>query len=278
MSSPEREKGATSAAPSRQWFSGVGLIEPIEQVPQDPLGHAPHHADRGHEGRRRSRRAGNFHLHCRLPLVAEVSKWKPGGRGDLGIEREVRSSHQAEDVGTNGDRGKRPGSRIHVVEHAEEGRPGQPDADLLGSLPDRRVDEIVVARLTSAAGERHVTRPGVAFAVGTPDDQYRVGLRREDQRNRCPEKAGLVGDDGKCRAQPAGEKAVRRQWECERQAPPQQLPVAGAAAGAGCPVPADAGRAVRDISRSTASLPQLQVTAAGPRTSRSKRLPHRAHS
>ncbi|HEX6090928.1 MAG TPA: hypothetical protein VFZ13_12285 [Gemmatimonadales bacterium] len=118
-----------------------------------------------------------------------------------------------------------------------------------------------------------MTRPGVTLAVGATYDEHRVGIGNEHQRHRGPEQAGLIGNDRQGRTEAAREKAIGCQWEWERQPPPQHPPAAGAGAGVWPTGAEAAGRAVRDMSRSTAPLPQVQVTVAVPRTSRSKRLP-----
>ena len=109
------------------------------------------------------------------------------------------------------------------------------------------------------------------------DDEHRIGPRRKDERDGSPEEPGLLGNDGECRTEAAGKKSVGGQWACERQPPPQQPPAAGAGTATCCVAEEPAGRAVSDMSLSTLPLPQAQVTAEVPRTSRSKRLPQALH-
>ena len=121
--------------------------------------------------------------------------------------------------------------------------------------------------------------PGIAVTVRATDDEHRFRCGREDDGDGRPVEARLVGYDGEGGAEPPGEEGIEGQWACERQPPPQQPPVAGAGAAADADwlVPAAAGLAVSDISRSTLPLPQLQVTEPAPRTRRSKRPPQLAH-
>ena len=249
--------------------------EAVEEVPKDALGHAPDDPLPRDEGRCRARDAGDLDDHVASPLAAEILERKPCRRSDFRVQVEGRHRGQAEDVRTDGDRREYPGTRHDVLEHAGERAAWQRDTDFFRGFPDGGRDEVLVARLAAAAGKRHVARPGITLAVGATNDEHRVGIGNQHQCHRGPEQAGLIGYDRQSRTEAAREKAIGCQWEWEweRQPPPQQPPAAGAGTCAGAPAAEAAGRAVRDISRSTAPLPQVQVTVAVPRTSRSKRLP-----
>lgn len=176
------------------------------------------------------------------------------------------------------DRGKDGGPWNDVREHTEKRGPGKIDTDLFCGLPDGGRDEIRIGGLPPASGERDVPGPRIPFAVRAPDDEYRIGTGCEDERDRRPVEAWLIGYDRQGSPEAAGEESIGRQWECDRQDPPQQPPAAAGAGVEACDPAFDAvGRAVSDMRRSTASLPQGQVTATVPRTSRSNRLPQSLH-
>ena len=211
------------------------------------------------------------------PLVAQLSDRKPDRRADFIVELERRPLGQSKDMGPDGNRGKDRRSWHHIGQDAEQALSRQGYADLLGRLTNRGGDEIGISRLSPPARQRHVARPGVASAMRATDHEHRVGHGRQNQRDRRPEESRLIRNDRKRGPEPTGEESVECQWECGRQAPPQHPPREGVGAGAGVAAPEALGRAVSDMRRSTWSLPQLQLTAADPRTRRSNRLPQALH-
>lgn len=115
--------------------------------------------------------------------------------------------------------------------------------------------------------------PGVSRAVGAADQKKRVWRGYENQRHRCPEQLGIGVIGGWLAPGEPFPKPLETiaQWLCEWQLPPQHPPLEGGPSrpkSAG--FPAEAGRAVSDISRSSFRLSHSgQATVALPRTRRS---------
>lgn len=150
--------------------------------------------------------AGGNHLDLLMcQRIEQDVQLEPFGGGDFGIEDERGARGKGEHEGAYSHRREDPGGRSHVVERAEEMLSFQVYAHLLSGLADRRGGEVGVRRLAAPAGKRHVSGPWVAFAVGTTDEEERVGIRYQYHRHSRPAEARLIHLDGGRRGEAAGE-------------------------------------------------------------------------
>jgi len=206
--------------------------------------------------------------------LEQVIDRNPGCSGYLCIEGQLRTGGEQKDEGPdgNGRQGWCPGN--HVGQPARELLAPEPHTDFLQRLSDCGVDQVGIGRGAAPARQGHVSGPRVARAVGATDQKQGVGRGNEDESHRRPEQGGIRVIGGRVPRREPFPQPVETvaQWLCEWQLPPQHPPLEGGPSrlkSAG--FPADAGRAVRDISRSSFRLSHSgQATVASPRTRRSK--------
>jgi hypothetical protein len=178
---------------------------------------------------------------------------------------------QGENVGPDSDGWENGGPGHDIIERSDQVSTAEGETDLLGGFAHRGGQEVRLCGILPATRQGHVTRPRISQSLGTANEQERVGIGREDDGDRGPdERIAPIVDQRPVGGEPIA-KAVEPggQWLWLWQLPPQHPPPAGGPRRltSGC-FPPVAGRAVRDMSRS--SLRPLhwgQATRVSPRTS-----------
>ena len=209
-------------------MSGTGTFQPIQQVAQNPLGHAPDDPVLGDECRGNPRRTSNFDDDPVTPLLLQIRHREPDRGRNLFVQAKTGPPTKSKNERPNRDRREYRRSGNDIRQDTKERLTRQLGTDLLGGLSNRGDDEIVITGLATPTREGHVPRPGITLPVRPPDDEHCVRTGSQNQRDRGPVQPGLIGEDRKRRAEPPGEESFERQWECERQPPPQHPPAAGA--------------------------------------------------
>lgn len=99
-----------------------------------------------------------------------------------------------EHEGPHHDRRQDRRARGQVIEPAKKGSTGEDDPDFLESLPFRGGLKIAIGRGRPAAGQRDMSRPHIAIPLRPSNEQDRIGVGREHQRDRCagPLAGGLL--------------------------------------------------------------------------------------
>ena len=252
----------------------------VQQVAEDAFRHPPDHGVIEPVGGEFTALAHDLESNGVIGLgMEEKVEWDPARRRDLGVEPKLRPAVEREDVGADGDRWEGRGARDHVIEAAQQEFGAKHETHFFGGFADGGSHQVGLRRILPAAWKRHVPGPGVPGPIGAADQENRVRIGTEDDRDGGPDQriAPLVHPsavNGKATAKP-GEPGS--QWPCVWQPPPQHPPPGGGPSRlrsvpslpneSGCFRPA-AGRAVSDMSRSSLRpLHAGQATLVSDRTS-----------
>ena len=175
----------------------------LEDRGQDPLGHPPdeallvEHVPR-HHPLGAAEEEGDALIDRR---VEEPGDREPLRRGDLVGEGEPLPPGEPEEKGTDQEWGLDLGAGEDIIEHPDEHRPVELHAEFLFGLADGGVDEVSVDLLTPSPGEPHMPRPGIIRMGGALDDEDRVGIGDDAQRDGGTEPVRFRCRRGRMRAE-----------------------------------------------------------------------------
>lgn len=115
--------------------------------------------------------------------AGELGQGEPERCRDLAVgnERHLLGKDEHERTHQDGRQHRATGSQ--VIELTEEIRRIEGYPDLFMSLPHGRDREVGVTRRGPASGKREVAGPHVSIALGAADQQKRIGIRRENERD-----------------------------------------------------------------------------------------------
>ncbi len=136
----------------------------------------------------------NVHLDVGLGGL-ELLDGYPNVEGHLFAGLHRRSRGEAEDERSNNDGRKDAGSRMQVVEFAEQDVGGQRNTRLLFSLAPGGCEQLPVLRIPPPSGECHLPRPWISTPLCAFDQQQRQLVapycRSEDERDRRLDGSGF---------------------------------------------------------------------------------------
>lgn len=126
------------------------------------------------------------------PRLKQVFKGNPLRGSYFRVEYEPGARGQEEGEGSNRDGRENWSPGHYVVEAAEQLLSDEVDPDLFTGLPDDSGEKIRVRRLVPTARQRHMPRPGIARAVGTSYQEYRIGIGRDNDGYCRPHQCSIV--------------------------------------------------------------------------------------
>ena len=203
--------------------------EALEQVGQNPLGHAPDDGVLQLEGGDLPALPGHFKPDGVMGLGVEESRQSnPPSRSDLGVQHQRRPRGREKYVGPDGYGRQDRSAGNDIVEGAGEVVAGELNSHLLGHLPNHGRQEILVPGFAPSTWKRHVAGPRVSGPLGPAYQQNGIGVRGDDDRYCGPYQRGIVVVGRLALGQALSQEGKpAAQCECDPQLPPQQPPPGG---------------------------------------------------
>jgi hypothetical protein len=126
------------------------------------------------------------------PRLHQVLHRNPVGRGNLRVESWQGTGGEKEHERSHRDRREYRGPGHNIGEPPDKMLGRKRDPYLFGHLTHGRGREVRIAWFLTAAGKSHVAGPRVAGSFGSADEEDRIGIGREDNRDRGPKQSRIV--------------------------------------------------------------------------------------
>ncbi len=133
-------------------------------------------------------------LQLHRPVGLPARRWSTGihvAAETSGLSLEARDGREAGKRRDGRRLGAGPAFGDHIAQPSGELIAPEPQPDLLEHLANRRIDQIDIACLATAAGQRHVAGPWISRTIGATDQKERIGGGNQDERHRGPEQLGI---------------------------------------------------------------------------------------
>lgn len=210
--------------------SPLGLVlKLLEQRRENPLGHSPDDPILQLVRLNLAALPGNLEADRVMRInPQEPIENDPMGGCDLRIRSNRGTRAQDEEVRPDGDRREDRGSGYHIVQRPREVFKAQLDADFLAGLSHCCGQQIRVAVGAPSAGQRDMTRPGIAGSLGPANEEDGIWIGDEKDCHCGPDQGGIIVRAGLEMSHPLAKVSEPAgQCVCDWQAPPQQPPGGG---------------------------------------------------
>ena len=153
-------------------YRNLVLRNKLQEGRENPLGHPPDDLAAQRVCLEGPRFPANSHgdVAPDVPIGEPIERY-PEGALDFGTRIEHRGSGNCEHERANDQGGKVWHARMQIVEGAETFSRLQIDTGFLERFPNGGGEEPGIRRVVATAGKCDVTGPGIAGALGTPDEE-----------------------------------------------------------------------------------------------------------